>query len=421
MIKSILSVIFLIFLIDVSLGGRLVYRIVVYPETYDISSFNTTTYVNSNNLLPTLQIYDNGTLISVGTRSNKMDVQNDDVERVIYKMELIGNITDRMQEFYSTVNRSGFFMQSRYNGNKSNKICDTFFSEDHYNYEVCVLKGEATQVFDEIRSAIKRIFLTSYTSWEYIPTEFFVTTIMLPRYAYYKNVNFTTRSKILREFDPDEIYIKGEYYFTSCWIRNSLYSTSSPFIDAVNKHRIYNDSYKTFRFIAWIPELSLTNTPSVRSSAEPWYNTYISGMSEPEPLPHSRPNEFLIISVCLIVILFISLCVVFIIRRLKMRRENQTDNSNLYDNLSDSEVLSTDMDQIPQSNQTSYPIFVTTNPMQPNLMPTNSGMQVNPQPYPIFVTTNPMQSNLMPTNPGMTNSFIFPQPTLFYPQTTNHY
>jgi len=303
-------------------------------------------------------------------------------------------------------------MKSKNEGSKSNKICDNYYNNRKV-YEVCVLKGETTQVFDDIRSAIKRIFLTSYTSWEYIPNEFYVTTMILPRNAYYKNVNLTTRSKILSELDPDEIYIRGESYTTNCWIRTSLYSPASPFIDSVNKHRIYNDSYNTFRFIAWIPELALTSIPPIaRTTHESWYTGMIDTM------PYSRPNEFLIISICLAVILFVSLCVAFIIRRAKMRNVNQNDNPNLYDNLSDSEVLSNDMDQSPP-NQTTYPIFVTTNPM------TTNPIQVNPQPYPIFVTTNPMTTNPMTTNPQITNPqitnpIVFPQPTLFYPQTNQN-
>jgi hypothetical protein len=380
---------------------------VVYPEIYDPSSYNTTTYATSNNLLPMLQIYDNGTLISVGTRDKLMDVQIDDVDRVIWKLIIEGNITGRMQEFYSIVNQSGFFIQQNYEQNKSNKICDTFYS-GHFNHEVCVLKGETTQVFEEIRSAIRRIFLTTYTSWEYFPNEFYVTTVNLPRYVDYKKVNQTTRISIVREFDPDEIYFKGNYYYTNCWVHTSLFGSVSPFIDAVNKHRIYDDSYTAIRFITWIPELSLSNVPPVSRTTTYWYST--THWIEPVDSNSSGPSEFLIISICLVVILLFSLCVAIIIRRAKMRKTNQTDNSDLYDNyLSDSEVLSNEMDHTPQPVQTSYPIFVT-----------NNQMQGNPQPYPIFVTTNPMLTNPMPTNPQMTNPIVFPQPTLFYPQTNQN-
>jgi len=363
-----------------------------------------------------LQIYDNGTLISVGTRDNKMDVQNDEVDRVIYKYSMEGNQSYEMkvQEFKAFLNASGFFdlPSDRYSV-KSNKICDTYYRSQFTTHEVCNMKGDTTRVFEEIRQAIKRIFLTSYSVWEYTPNQFYIATVLLSPGNYnYNRVNNTSSSALFSYFDPDGIYFKNTYA-TDCWIHTTIFNPYSPFMDAVNMHKIYSDGTNVIRFVVWIPELSISNVlPNPRTTTNYYSFTIIDSFNDftttywLDPHPGRNGNEFLIISIFLVVILFISLGVACIIRRNRMKKAQSNDE--IFENyLSDSEILSEEGNTLynPQPVQTSFPIFVSTNPMQSNT-----------QPYPIFVSTNPMQSN---TNPQMSNPIVFPQPTLFYPQSTN--
>jgi len=232
-----------------------------------------------------------------------------------------------------------------------------------------------------------------------------------------KKVNQTTMSNIIAEYDPEQVYFTNGYH-TDCYIHTTIYNPVSPFLEAVNKHRIYSDGQTTFRFIAWIPELSFNSIPhNTHTSYSSNTNTYSNPntlLTEYEP-PRSG-GEFLILTISLVVIIFISLCVAFIIRRARMQRMYQSTSVEEVNYMSEEEV-SSEVDNTPQMQpqqmQTTYPIFVT------NSMQTNP-MQQMQSPYPIFVTTNPMQSNPMQQTMTMTNpQIIFPQPTLFYPQSTN--
>jgi len=339
------------------------------------------------------------------------------------------SIASRLNEFKAVLNGSGFFnLPSDRYSYKANKICDTY-NDYISSHEVCNTKGTSTSVFEDIRQAIRKIFLTTYNVWEYTPNRFYISTVQLTSgYYNWNRVNYTSYNVIHSYFDPDGIYFKDNYV-TDSWIQTSIFRPYSSFMDAVNKHKIYSDSVCWIRFVAWLPELSISPInpyPRTTSTYYSWswsyidtYNYYYTTNNEYNS-NYSRPNEFLIFSIILVVVLFISVGVACIIRRNRMNKSQSNDV--VFENyLSDNEENNNN----PQPVQTSYPIFVSTNPMQSNT-----------QPYPIFVSTNHMQSIPYPQMsnpmqsipyPQMSNpmqsipnpTIVFPQPTLFYPQPTN--
>jgi len=214
------------------------------------------------------------------------------------------------------------------------------------------------------------------------------------------------------------------------------YDTTSlhPVFNAANKHIAFSNYVKSFRFIVWISGLSLQNYPTpytntgfdtrwytstyytrtysswITSSYTyytydwDWYSSY--SYDNPTPRPNNSVGILLIVSIVVIVVVFISFVVAVVIRRC---RRNQTNITELR-NFSDEESTHEDEPKM-QPMQTNYPIFVQST------APTN---------YPIFVQSNPMMINPMMTpmmnntNQMMvSNTGMFPQPTVFYPAQTN--
>jgi len=399
---------------------------IVYPEDYDYDSNNKTIALISGNLLPTIIIYDNGTIITVGSLHKYMDVQSENVNRVIWNLRTSQSNVDR---FISSVNSTRFKSERTYYWNRSNKICDIYYDYSSYyveKYEICLVKGESSTLIDSIRAAIIELVNSHHSESEYIPSKYYVNTVIfdssdnLPGSVII--YNYTTYLwNLLGHEDHRLLCMIWETLKTDCY-----YYTSSlhPVLNAVNKHITYSNYVKYYQFMIWIPELSLTSYPTPYTSTyyttyTSWYTsytytyTYLTDYSNYFEEPTYRDNSLgiFIIVISVIGVGFLAACIAFILRRYYINKK-KSESTELR-NFSDEDISSHEEPKV-QPTQTNYPIFVQSNA---------------PTTYPIFVQsgnpmmtpvnnqmTNPMM-NPMVSNSGVVN--MFPQPTVFYPTNQN--
>jgi hypothetical protein len=374
--------------------NNVIFQSVHYPDNYN-SALGGYSYVVSHNLMYSIVIYGNGTILTVGDASHNIAEPSITTPRVIRRFT-VGSVS--VSNFKSFVYGSGFLnLPAAKDGDKSNLICDTFYTGQYTSHKVCRPETMDHPTIVSINMNIDNL-LNNYTFREvYKPNRIFVETKTVSSKDI-KGVLISKSSKdIYKDFDPEGKFMKSDYSLSSYISYSTNYKIYNYVMDAANNQYSYTDGYLYFQFIVYIEGLSLNDHPMPFYPTSTYtYPTYDDNNNKSNVVGQIFLYGFLFI--------FFSFCVIFIIRRYFYKRNNNNESQEISIESSNNDMSN---DQQPINPQmTTYPIFVQTNP------------QMNPQmsSYPIFVQTNPQMNPQMQSNIPI----VFPHPQVFYPMHTNN-